>query len=370
MFGCTASIPTAHRSWMTNTPRVIRPGRVSSSNLSFRILTTTSVLERLMQAARYRSALLPGALRTPRTQKNASPSAIQMGTCSAPVSKTAAPPDAIFLISISSPITKSRRMRPISATVEMLPWSVTNLRPIGPMITPVARYAMISGCLKRQVTAAMRAAAPVQMPMLERSPRSVGRSLRAGGDAMRLAPTVGHGGGVGRIGEDQESRVVEGIDHAVGKLVGFGPRLLEVVGRVQQAAHASLARVLADPRSAGGGRVEGDVDATSGGERSDAIGEGGDRRVAAVVRDVVRARLAQGADRHRVDDVAGAALGHVWHHGHRRAHGAQDIGFQHPLPVACLDSVERSFQEDAGHVDEDVDLAHRRDRVVHERADR
>ena len=33
---------------------------------------------------------------------------------------------------------------------------------------------MISGCLKRQVTAAINAAAPVQMPMLDRSPRSVG----------------------------------------------------------------------------------------------------------------------------------------------------------------------------------------------------
>src|SRR4029077_13941961 len=33
---------------------------------------------------------------------------------------------------------------------------------------------MISGCLKRHVTAAMSAAAPVHMPMLERRPRSLG----------------------------------------------------------------------------------------------------------------------------------------------------------------------------------------------------
>src|SRR5712691_4931188 len=49
MFGWTASIATAQRSWMTSTPSVIRPGSVSSSNLSFRILTTTSVLDRHMQ---------------------------------------------------------------------------------------------------------------------------------------------------------------------------------------------------------------------------------------------------------------------------------------------------------------------------------
>ncbi len=64
---------------------------------------------------------------------------MQIGTCSAPVSKTAAPPDAIFLMSISRPMTKSRRMSPISATTAMLAWSVTNFRPIGPMITPVTR---------------------------------------------------------------------------------------------------------------------------------------------------------------------------------------------------------------------------------------
>ena len=140
MFGWTASMPTAHRSWMTRTPSVIRPGMVSSSNLSLRILTTTSVLDRLMQAARYRSAELPSWLRTPMTAKNASPSAMQIGTCSAPVSSTAMPPDAILRRSISSPMTKSKRMRPISATISMLSRSLTSLRPMfGPMITPVAR---------------------------------------------------------------------------------------------------------------------------------------------------------------------------------------------------------------------------------------
>ena len=97
---------------------------------------------------------------------------MQIGTCSAPVINTAGPPEAIFLTSISRPMTNSSRMSPISATVEMLASSVTNRRPVGPMITPVARYAMISGCRNCQVTEAINAAAATQMPMLER--RSVG----------------------------------------------------------------------------------------------------------------------------------------------------------------------------------------------------
>ena len=50
--GWTASMPTAQMSWMTSTPSVMRPGSVSSSNLSLSSFTTTNVLDRLMQAAR------------------------------------------------------------------------------------------------------------------------------------------------------------------------------------------------------------------------------------------------------------------------------------------------------------------------------
>ena len=65
---------------------------------------------------------------------------MQIGTWSAPVSSTAAPPEAILRRSISSPITNRSRIRPISATVWMLSWSVIHLRPMfGPMITPVRR---------------------------------------------------------------------------------------------------------------------------------------------------------------------------------------------------------------------------------------
>ena len=101
-----------------------------------------------------------------------------------------------------------------------------------------------------------------------------------------------------------------------------------------------------------------------------AVREGGDGRVSAVVRDVVRPGRTQGARRHRVDDVARAPLAHVRHHGHRRAHGAEHVGLQHPLPVARLDAVERALEQHAGHVDEDVDPAHRRDGIADEGADR
>ena len=63
---------------------------------------------------------------------------MQIGTCRAPVRSIGAPADASFLRSISRPMTNSRRISPISATVWMLAWSVTHLRPIGPMTTPVS----------------------------------------------------------------------------------------------------------------------------------------------------------------------------------------------------------------------------------------
>jgi len=50
--GWTASITTAQRSWRMSTPRVMRPGRVSSSYLSYSSFTTTNVLLRLIVAAR------------------------------------------------------------------------------------------------------------------------------------------------------------------------------------------------------------------------------------------------------------------------------------------------------------------------------
>ena len=64
---------------------------------------------------------------------------MQIGTCSAPVSNTAGPAEASFLMSISSPMMKSSRIKPISATVAMLAWSVTKFRPFGPITTPVTR---------------------------------------------------------------------------------------------------------------------------------------------------------------------------------------------------------------------------------------
>ena len=98
--------------------------------------------------------------------------------------------------------------------------------------------------------------------------------------------------------------MVQGIDDRVGELVVPDRRFLEIVRRVQEAAHASFARVLADARSAGRGRIQGDMDAASRGEKSHAVREGGDSRVTAVVRNVVRTRLADAAGGHCVDDVA------------------------------------------------------------------
>ena len=43
---------------------------------------------------------------------------------------------------------------------------------------------------------------------------------------------------------------------------------------------------------------------------------------------------------------------------------------EHPLPVAWLDPVEGALQQHAGHVDQDVDLSHRLDRVAGHRAHR
>src|SRR6266566_1643213 len=112
---------------------------------------------------------------------------------------------------------------------------------------------------------------------------------------------------------------------------------------MEQAADAARPRVLADARALRPGAIKGHVDAGSVELGRQAARERGEGGVPGVVRDGQRVMRRWAVRAHRIDDVAGTPILHMRQQRRGRAHRAEQVRLEHPLPVAWLDPVERAL---------------------------
>src|SRR5260370_1250852 len=145
---------------------------------------------------------------------------------------------------------------------------------------------------------------------------------------------------LGRVAGDEEARVVQRFDEAGGELVENLGAFLSPETGAQPPAHPSRPGVLADPRATRPGTEERYEDPAAARLLSKGLREGGQRRVARVIRNRQSVAAQESAVRNRVDDMAGAARGHVRKKSHAGPDRTQQVGLEHPAPVLGGDALQ------------------------------